>query len=231
MDLKEIDLVDPDFNWYYQHKAKFIYKKTLKHAKTINNLIDVGAGSGFFSKYFQKRNPNVNVFCVDPFYSDAQLKNEKKLKFVRTIPEVKAEILLFIDVLEHVENDSQLIQEYEGNFNEDSLLVISVPAFQFLWSGHDEFLEHFRRYKLSDVRNLLSNLDFEIIFGSYIFSTIFPLVYLKRKLTKERMESDMKEFGKLTNFLLLTICKLEYFLPLKKLFGTSVFVIARKKHV
>ena len=231
MDLKELDLVDPNFNWYYQHKAKYIYTKSKNYINQINNLIDVGAGSGFFAKYFQERSPKIKAYCIDPFYSDDQLKEEGNLQFLKQKPNVKAEALLFIDVLEHVEDDIKLIEDYKNNMDQETCLIISVPAFNFLWSGHDIFLEHYRRYTLKNLKTLLLKAGFEPVYGSYIFSTIFPLVYLKRKFTKNLNKSDMREFNRFVNWLFLNICKLEYFLPINKLFGTSVFVIARKKHV
>ncbi len=50
MDLKEFDLVDPSTHWYYQSKLFALRKELAQHGHGVQHVIDVGAGSGFFSK-------------------------------------------------------------------------------------------------------------------------------------------------------------------------------------
>ena len=60
-----------------------------------------------------------------------------------------------IDVLEHVDDDQTLLQSYVERAPRSASVLISVPAFQFLWSGHDVFLEHRRRYTRAQVEALV----------------------------------------------------------------------------
>ena len=53
-----------------------------------------------------------------------------------------------MDVLEHVSDDVGLVREYAKRAKPGTRFVVSVPAFMWLWSGHDVFLEHHRRYTL-----------------------------------------------------------------------------------
>ena len=52
---------------------------------------------------------------------------------------------MIADVLEHVDDDLALLRQYAAKLGEGGRIVITVPAFSFLWSGHDVFLEHRRR--------------------------------------------------------------------------------------
>ena len=141
----------------------------------------------------------------------------------------KADVLLFIDVLEHVEDDSALLKSYISSSSADALFVISVPAFKSLWSNHDVFLEHFRRYRKKDLRNLIKRAGLVEVESSYIFGSIFPLVWLIRKLKRSKtIQSDLKQSSNFVNFLILNFLKIEKVLPVNRLFGTSVFISAKK---
>ena len=229
MDLKEIGKVDPDNFWYYLHKGHFIFDKAIKSFNKSEILFDVGAGSGYFASIFVKNKKTGKAYCIDPFYPQDQLGNKNGLNFVISPPSEKADVLLFIDVLEHVEDDLALLKSYISSSSADALFVISVPAFKSLWSNHDVFLEHFRRYRKKDLRNLIKQAGLVEVESSYIFGSIFPLVWLIRKLKRSKtIQSDLKQSSNFVNFLILNYLKIEKVLPVNRLFGTSVFISAKK---
>jgi hypothetical protein len=229
MDLKEIGKVDPDKFWYYLYKGQFIFNKATKVFNRSEILFDVGAGSGYFASIFVKNKKTGKAFCIDPFYSQEQLGGKNDLNFVTAPPNEKADMLLFIDVLEHVEDDVALLKSYISSSSADALFVISVPAFKSLWSNHDVFLEHFRRYGKKDLRNVIKLAGLAEVESSYIFGSIFPLVWLIRKLKRSKtIQSDLKQSSKFMNFLILNFLKIEKVLPVNRLFGTSVFILAKK---
>ena len=206
MDLKEIGKVDPDKFWYYLYKGQFIFDKAIKSLKKSEILFDVGAGSGYFASIFVKNRKTNKAFCIDPFYSHEQLGVKNDLNFVTEPPNEKADVLLFIDVLEHVEDDLALLKSYISSSSSDALFVISVPAFKSLWSNHDVYLEHFRRYRKKDLRNLIKRAGLVEVESSYIFGSIFPLVWLIRKFKRSKtIQSDLKQSSKFVNFLILRV--------------------------
>jgi hypothetical protein len=229
MDLKEIGKVDPDKFWYYLYKGQFIFDKAIKSIKKSEILFDVGAGSGYFASIFVKNRKINKAFCIDPFYSQEQVGVKNDLNFVTEPPNEKADVLLFIDVLEHVEDDLALLKSYISSSSSEALFVISVPAFKSLWSNHDVFLEHFRRYRKKELRNLIKRAGLVEVESSYIFGSIFPLVWLIRKLKRNKtIQSDLKQSSKFMNFLILNFLNIEKVLPVNRLFGTSVFISAKK---
>ncbi len=72
--------------------------------------------------------------------------------------------------------------------------MITVPAFNFLWSNADSEAGHFRRYTLVDLTKKLESIGFKIEYSTYIFS-IFPIpVFLFRTIpSKIRKKSSTKE--------------------------------------
>ena len=109
--------------------------------------------------------------------------------------------------------------------------LVTVPAFEFLWSGHDVFLEHKRRYRLPGIEAALRDAGLEIVRGSYYFGLVFPLAAAVRLADRNTTEprSSLKKQGALTNALLTSICAAELPLfPWNRLAGLSCFVLARK---
>jgi SAM-dependent methyltransferase len=232
MDLKETGRVDPNKFWYYVYKGNFIVEQTLRFKKDINTLFDVGAGSGYFASKFKDLNPKIEAFCIDPFYSHSDLGKKNGMNFVLKSPQDQADTLLFIDVLEHVEDDAMLLKEYLDKSAEGALFIISVPAFQSLWSNHDIYLEHFRRYRIQDLRKLLNKVGLEEVHSSYIFGSLFPVIWFirqfRKRVSNQVVDSDLKQSSRIVNMILLAILKCEKFLLVNKFFGTSALIIAKK---
>jgi hypothetical protein len=114
-----------------------------------------------------------------------------------------------------------------------SRFLMTVPAFQFLWSGHDDFLEHKRRYTLAQFETLARAAGLTVQRGAYYFGAVFPIAAALRLLPQgsqtQAPRSQLKRHHPLVNRTLKTLCRLE--LPLmgrNRLAGLSVFVLAQK---
>lgn len=139
-----------------------------------------------------------------------------------------------MDVLEHVEDDLGLLQAYVSKAPPNCDVFISVPAFQFLWSGHDEFLEHYRRYTVPQVERVVQAAGLEVVSASYGFGAVFPIALVRRQFQKlvsanKAPQSDLKQHSAPVNGMLALLCALERpFQHLNRAAGLSVFCLARK---
>jgi hypothetical protein len=141
-----------------------------------------------------------------------------------------------IDVLEHVDDDLDLITSYMNEAPTDALLLISVPAFAFLWSGHDIFLEHKRRYTLPQVESLVRRAGLEVVRGRYFFASVFPLVALMRVYDRLRLAAGRAPKSSLTQHSMFVnhwLTRLHHFeqialFQVNRVAGLSVFCLARK---
>lgn len=226
MDLKELDLVNPSTHWYYQSKLAGIRGILGNQLRSGTRIIDVGAGSGFFSIALAEDLADMTVVCVDPHYEEEKSQDGGSLQFVRRIDEPVADLYLFIDVLEHVDDDLALLCSYTATAPPGATVVVSVPAFQSLWSAHDVFLEHRRRYRLKEVEQLFSNAGITVTKARYLFSSIFPAVWLVRRLNNsDSPKSDMKPAHRLVNNFLRHLLSAEHRLLSNRFFGLSAVVV------
>lgn len=236
MDLKEIDILGDKISahWYYASKALAL--KDLLKDISYQTILDVGAGSAFFSRYLLEHSAAQEAWCIDISYGEDH--NEtcagKPLYFRREVKSIPADLVLMMDVLEHVD-DLELLNDYMQKVSHKSKFLISVPAFQFLWSNHDIFLGHQRRYTLKKLENTLQKSGLTILHSNYFFTAVFPIAAATRLwqniLPQKEIKSQLKQHHPLINSALATACKLE--IPLQKhnkLFGLTVFCLAEKSN-
>lgn len=238
MDLKETDILGPriENHWYYRSKAKAMSQ--LLGDGAIANLLDVGAGSGFFSKYLLKKSIAKRAWCVDVSYDhdSDEIEHGRDIHFRKSVETSEADTVLLMDVLEHVDDDVGLLREYVEKVPKGSRFLISVPAFDFMWSGHDEFLDHKRRYSLSQLESVVTATGLTVVKGAYYFGGVFPLAFATRAVGKmvgrkdEAPKSQLRNHHPAVNEFLASISQAELaFFESNKLGGLTVFCLALKE--
>lgn len=239
MDLKELASgVNPSRHWYYQSKKvpmfKFFKKLQAAQGKSLT-VIDFGAGSGFFAYELLAAFPDSikEVLLVDIGYTEAEMAttDHPKVKKMHFIPNgVEDSVVLMMDVLEHIPDDYAIMDDIKSRLGKNAHYFITVPAFMSLWSGHDVYLEHYRRYTLGSLKKLLVAKDCTISSHYYIYFSLFPLVWLIRQIKnigkkdKNAMpeSSDMGPLPTPLNELLKQFNVFEMnFRKLNKLFGVT----------
>jgi 2-polyprenyl-3-methyl-5-hydroxy-6-metoxy-1,4-benzoquinol methylase len=233
VDLKEEDILGADIgkHWYYRAKAAALAKAV--RGLNARRLLDIGAGSGFFSRHLLTEGGAESALCVDTGY--AQERDEtasgKPIRFRRDCGQTDCDLVLMMDVLEHVDDDRALLRHYANKVPSGAHFLVTVPAFSFLWSGHDVFLEHKRRYRLAEIEAAMRDAGLSVTFGAYYFGLIFPLAAVVRLVTRgdTTPKSSLSKHGAVTNELLSAVCALERPLfPVNRLAGLSCFVVAKK---
>ena len=239
MDVKEANILGDKIidHWYYKSKSKAILKFISKISPS--SILDIGSGSGFFSKFILQNTSASSAYCVDINYQK-NFNEEflgKKIFFKKSLnTNIQVNLVILIDVLEHVEDDVDLLKEYINYVPSGTKFLISVPAFQFLWSNHDVFLDHKRRYNIKQLESVIKLSGLELEKSSYYFGLIFPIVFFLRlfknflKNNKTKTASDLKLHSPVTNLLLSLICRIELiFFEYNRLLGLSIFCLGKKK--
>jgi SAM-dependent methyltransferase len=233
MDLKEIELgVDPKTHWYYQSKKQPLLRFVKAVSQKLNSkltLIDVGSGSGFFMYELMEAIPDriEKVWLVDIGYTDEEIAvtKGKVIEKRKNLPsQIQNGIYVMMDVLEHLPDDKAMLLDIKNSCSGNNYFFITVPAFQSLWSGHDVYLEHYRRYKISTLSEVLSDAGYKTDFCYYIYNSIFPLVWLVRRIGNKtyKPRSNMKPIHPVINFGLKTFHIIENGIgKWNKLFGVT----------
>ena len=233
MDLKEREALgdSADTHWYYVSKAQMVAR--LLPEKT-HEILDVGAGVGWFSRWFVDNGYAHHATCVDPGYEAERTENRgngQQISYVRSICHSDADVVLLMDVLEHVDDDIGLLKEYWGKTRPGATFVITVPAFEFLWSAHDEYLDHRRRYTCARLAETIAFTGTRPEKMHYFFASIFPIAAALRFLRRKQQtpSSDLRPALPAINTLLTRVLGVEAKLSgWNRLGGLSVVAVLRK---
>jgi 2-polyprenyl-3-methyl-5-hydroxy-6-metoxy-1,4-benzoquinol methylase len=233
MDLKELDNApDPARHWYYHAKAALLLRSL--RGKTVRHALDVGAGSGFFSKTLLERGLISQAICVDTNYpGDLEERVGNGLvAYRRKAVKTDADLVLMMDVIEHVEDATGFIRDHAALAGPNATFVLTVPAFSWIYSNHDKFLGHYRRYTLRELEATARAAGLTVLAGHYYYGSIFPIIAVWRLLDKylrpERATSDLTTVTTPLNALLEAVLAAE--LPLarfNRLFGVTAVCLAK----
>ena len=131
--------------------------------------LDIGSGDGYCAERLLAGIPRMaRITCFDLAYDADWLKGpvtrDSRLLFTATKPTGNYDLVLMLDVLEHVENDETALNEAASTFlKPGGSLLLSVPAGQMLFSRHDELLGHKRRYSPARLRALTTMAGLDVL--------------------------------------------------------------------
>jgi SAM-dependent methyltransferase len=122
------------------------------------------------------------------------------------------DLLLACDVLEHVDDDLRALTEMHRVADHDAYLVITVPAYQWMWTEHDVQLHHLRRYTLRTLRSRALAAGWEIVHDTYFNTVLLPGIAFARLLSHEssrRGRTDLDRTPTVVNGVLALPLRLE----------------------
>ena len=228
--------------WWRQGRdftAQLLLKRFLKPDRK-NKILDVGCGLGETSKKLTIFGQVVGIDSSPEAIKLAQKNGLKKAVVMNvnnlTFPKNSFNLVTAFDVLEHINDDQKAIKEIFRVLKNRGIFLLTAPSYNWLWSEHDEVLEHKRRYTKSQIEKKLKKAGFVILKSSYIISSfLLPIAvfrFCQRIFKKEKNpKTSYVILPPFLNFLLAQILKLEGFLlqAVNFPFGVSLVCVAQKK--
>lgn len=227
-------------HWWFLGRRAIILDTLQRFSKRKGALLDVGLGTGLNASFFS--NIGFAVEGVETSPEAIAIAKEKvpHLRIVQAsfpspaIPSSRYEVITMLDVLEHFEDDVAALSAAHEALAPGGILLITTPAFMFLWSGHDELAHHYRRYRKKELIKKLKDAHLEPYLVSYFNFFLFLPIALVRFITNragiKKTASDFSSTPKFINWPLAKFFGAERFLlrffalPV----GVSLLVVARK---
>lgn len=177
-------------HWWFRGRRLLInalIRRYLASATTTPQLLEIGAGTGsnlgalslfgdvtavepgvFAAGYLREKYPNVT--CVQAEWP----------AIAGSLGRFDA--VLLMDVLEHLDDDALALRAVRDHVQVNGIVIVSVPAYQSMWSEHDELLWHKRRYSRSQLKALVTQSGFEVVHMSGFNWFMLPVAWLARRL-------------------------------------------------
>lgn len=172
----------------------FLLKKT---EERFRHIVDFGSGDVYVLNQLVQQKKADQYSAIDTAYDQELISNldnaSGQIRFFSSQNEFEAgqpqaDLALFLDVLEHCENDHEVLQKavhspvFHGS---PSHTLITIPAFQSLFSQHDKLLAHYRRYNRKKLLGLCKEAGLKPLQSGYFFFSLLPFRLIQ--LTGEKL--------------------------------------------
>jgi ubiquinone/menaquinone biosynthesis C-methylase UbiE len=196
---QELQLFEEARNWKKYFASKLI--------PFINgSVLEVGAGIGETTSFLLNKNIE-SWTCLEPdeklFSVLLQKIKDKKLpQFCTAIKGIlenlpadeKFDTIIYIDVLEHIENDKAEIEKAVLQLTDGGNLIILSPSFEILYSPFDKAIGHYRRYTKKTLKKVVASKHLSQTKMFYLESAGMLLLLLNKFLFKQKYPSQKNIF-------------------------------------
>ncbi len=197
------------------------------------DVLDVGSGTGINLNYLETHGGNrfARLIGVDPNATPARA-GRRDIR--NDLPSGDPfDLILAMDVLEHVEDPVDLLNHLHGLLKSSGRLLVTVPAFAWLWTTFDQIAHHRKRYSRKELVAELQSAHFVVEECFFLFGTLFPFFVGQRLALKWRPSRDARLFKPVVpwiNRLIYRVTALEMrtWMPYNRWFGSSVVAVARR---
>jgi len=223
-------------HWWWRAREEFLDRllKRLLGEKPDGELLDFGCGDGLFFPVLQRYG---NPQGIEPEAALLDSKGPWRSR-IRTEPlafdaaeTARYRLVVALDVLEHIADPAPVVRELSRRLKPGGWFIATVPAFQSLWTTHDDLNHHQRRYTVAELESLMRGQGLEIIESRYFFCWLafakWGVVQLERLRKPAPKPPGVP--AEPINSLVLAATRLEQRLlgDAHPPFGSSVLIVAR----
>jgi ubiquinone/menaquinone biosynthesis C-methylase UbiE len=228
-------------HFYYVTMHNLVLRLIKTHSVLKNpKILDAGCGTGQLVKSLSEIG---YTYGIDISKEAIKYCRKRKLKNIRKgsvtqIPfaDNSFDIITCLDVIYHqaVKNDNRAINEFARVLKPKGILILKVPAHQWLFGKHDKIVHTKKRYEINKLKNQLKRNCFIIKKISYGNMFLFPFAVFKRliidNIFSKKTSSDINKLPKILNSIFIYIGKIEnlVFKYINLPFGLDIYAIAIK---
>jgi SAM-dependent methyltransferase len=224
-------------HFWFRSRAQLIVWAVHKHFPRAQSLLEIGCGTGnilaaFLKQGFLNRVVGSEAHPEGLAFAARRAPGAELLQMdARRIPyRDEFDVVAAFDVIEHVEEDEQVLAGMYAACRPGGGILLTVPQHAWLWSRRDEFAGHLRRYDRPALLRKLGAAGFERAWATSFMSLLLPLMFLSRRRRKFSPSGEL-EIGAAANRVLGAVMALERRLIAAGLslpFGGSLLAVAHK---
>lgn len=187
-------------HWWFNARREFIVRLVRDLVPGPGRVLDVGCGTGYFLEALP---PDLEPWGVDMSETAVRMCRERGL--VRVHPGTsddlsrvsgeRYDVITLLDVVEHLDDDLGALRNAKALLKPGGSLVVTVPAYRWMWSRHDDLCHHRRRYTRGEVEVLLRSAGLEPDYVTYFNCRLFPLAWAVRSWRKWTRDTTSEEMA------------------------------------
>lgn len=168
-----------DRHWWYRGRRRIVEEELARlQLPPQSRVLDAGCGSGRLLDELDDLGEVSGLDMNPDSVAIAQGRGHKDVRVgvVEDLPweDATFDLVTSLDVVEHTADDRVTLRELRRVVRPDGHLLITVPAYQALWSSHDVFNRHYRRYDRRMIRAAAADVGLRIERMTYFNSLLLP---------------------------------------------------------
>jgi SAM-dependent methyltransferase len=226
-------------HWWFVARQRIVQELIERRLKLPAgaHVLDVGCGTGAILKMLSQR---YETYGTDTSPVAIEFSKKRGLSRVscctlETFPQadVRFDLITLLDVIEHLDDDRGMLQQASYLLKTGGAILLTVPAYRWLWSNHDEANQHKRRYVREELREVLEGAGYRIELLSYYNTFLFPLALIDRlaeRILHRNVNAALTIPPRFINSVFASIFSSERFI-LRRMtfpFGLSLIALGRK---
>ena len=195
-------------------------------------VCEVGPGHGVVCDRYVKLSQKISLYekseKLFKFLKEKYKKNQKINIYNQYFKQqkLKYDTILYLDVLEHIKHPKKELKNVFGSLNKGGKLILTVPAYQHLFSQFDKDVGHYRRYTIKKFLNEMSGAKYSNLKYYYIDTVGYLLSIISKIFLKKNYRSNFDKKIRIWNFLIY-ISKVIDFITAYS-FGKTLIIIVQK---
>lgn len=182
MDLRERS-ENPNRHPWELSRADMVLNLLHRNSRDVR-YADVGSGDLYFANRLAEQT-SAPIYAVDVHYGEPAVNGQIHVcTDLAQVPSSSIDWAILMDVLEHVGDDIGFLEAMSRILTPEGRVLITVPAHPFLWSEHDVFLGHYRRYDRERLRDTLVRGGLDVLETFHFYALPFLVRMLSVALTR-----------------------------------------------
>ncbi len=184
-------------NFWFRYRNQLILWSIKKYYPVFNSFLEIGCGTGYVLSAIAKEFPNKNLYGSEIFtkglsFSSARLPFVNLMQMdARRIPYISEfDAIGAFDVLEHIEEDEQVLAQIYSALKPRGIMLLTVPQHPWLWSATDERACHVRRYVATDLVAKVKAAGFHVLHSTSFVTILLPAMIISRFFKKKVAASE-----------------------------------------
>jgi 2-polyprenyl-3-methyl-5-hydroxy-6-metoxy-1,4-benzoquinol methylase len=174
-------------HWWYVARRDVLASVIAREVKLppMAKLLEIGCGTGH-NLAMLARFGDIDAVELDSYAREIATKRLDRPVMNAMLPELAGvpaqhyDLVALLDVLEHVEDDRAALKAIATRLRPGGSILLAVPQYPWMWTGHDVASHHFRRYTKATLRKAIDDAGLKIDLLQSFNSLLFPLAVVDR---------------------------------------------------
>lgn len=178
-------------HFWFRARNRLIIWALGQYCPEFRSFLEIGCGTGYVLSGIANAYPGVQLHGSEIFTAGLAFAAARQptIHFMqmdgRAIPFVEEfDSIGAFDVLEHIEEDEQVLGQMHGALRPRGIILLTVPQHAWLWSPVDDYACHIRRYSAKEIHVKVEGAGFEILRSTSFVSSLLPAMFASRLVQK-----------------------------------------------